>query len=407
MYQDFTGSTKAIEDGDLDTNEVLTKPIDAAVANGRAVHLLGLLSPGGVHSHEDHFIAMAELAARRGAQRIYVHAFLDGRDMPPQSALASIERANARLSELVGADNGFVASIIGRFFAMDRDNRWDRVAKAYEAIVQGKGSAAPTARDAVNDAYGLDENDEFITPTVLEGYTGVQDGDGIFCLNFRADRAREIMSALADPEFDAFDTGARPAWSAVMGMAEYSDAHGAFMTTMYPKPEIVNTLGAWVAQHGLRQFRLAETEKYPHVTFFLNGGEETPTTGEDRYMPKSPNVATYDLQPEMSCAEVTDRFVQAIKDRYDLIVVNYANPDMVGHTGDLDAAIAGVFDCVDTGGDLEEALLDQLGRDRLVLAPRRAGLVAKDDHRAVLGRAAVKVRGDAQAVLRLEFDGVR
>jgi len=342
----------AIEEGAFATHQPLLDFVETLKQTGGTAHVMGLVSDGGVHGHLTHMIAAVRALRAQGIP-VVIHALTDGRDVAPRSALGYFETLQAALP-----DGATIATVSGRYYAMDRDNRWDRVAKAYEAIVQGKGGAAPTARDAVNDAYGLDENDEFITPTVLEGYTGVQDGDGIFCLNFRADRAREIMSALADPEFDAFDTGARPAWSAVMGMAEYSDAHGAFMTTMYPKPEIVNTLGAWVAQHGLRQFRLAETEKYPHVTFFLNGGEETPTTGEDRYMPKSPNVATYDLQPEMSCAEVTERFVQAIKDRYDLIVVNYANPDMVGHTGDLDAAIA-ACEAVDTGlGRVLEALED-------------------------------------------------
>ena len=351
----------AIEEGAFATHQPLLDFAETLKQTGGTAHVMGLVSDGGVHGHLTHMIAAVRALRAQGIP-VVIHALTDGRDVAPRSALGYFETLQAALP-----DGARIATVSGRYYAMDRDNRWDRVAKAYEAIVQGKGSAAPTARGAVNDAYGLDENDEFITPTVLDRYTGVQDGDGIFCLNFRADRAREIMSALADPEFDAFDTGARPAWSAVMGMAEYSDAHGAFMTTMYPKPEIVNTLGAWVAQHGLRQFRLAETEKYPHVTFFLNGGEETPTTGEDRYMPKSPNVATYDLQPEMSCAEVTDRFVQAIKDRYDLIVVNYANPDMVGHTGDLDAAIA-ACEAVDTGiGRVLEAL-EEVGCAMIVTA---------------------------------------
>ena len=342
----------AIEEGAFAKHQPLIDFIATLKKTGGTAHLMGLVSDGGVHGHLTHMIVAVHAICDHGVP-VVIHALTDGRDVAPRSALGYFETLQAALP-----DGASIATVLGRYFAMDRDNRWDRVAKAYEAIVLGKGRAAPTASAAVTDAYGLEENDEFITPTVLHGYEGVQDGDGVFCLNFRADRAREIMSALAAPDFDAFDTGARPAWSAVMGMAEYSDAHMAFMTTMYPKPEIVNTLGAWVAQHGLRQFRLAETEKYPHVTFFLNGGAETPTIGEDRFMPKSPNVATYDLQPEMSCGEVTDHFVQAIKDRYDLIVVNYANPDMVGHTGDLDAAIA-ACEAVDTGlGRVLEALED-------------------------------------------------
>jgi 2,3-bisphosphoglycerate-independent phosphoglycerate mutase len=228
---------------------------------------------------------------------------------------------------------------------MDRDNRWERVARAYGAIAHGvRGEGVDLRADAdpmgvVQDAYVRGETDEFIPPTVLGDYAGIQDGDGLFCMNFRADRAREILAALGDPAFDAFDTGARPVLAARLGMVDYSKAHDLYMTAVFPKREIINTLGAWVAQKGLRQFRLAETEKYPHVTFFLNGGVEAPEPGEDRYMAPSPKVATYDLQPEMSAPEVADHLVAAIEGDYDLIVVNFANPDMVGHTGDLGAAV--------------------------------------------------------------------
>jgi 2,3-bisphosphoglycerate-independent phosphoglycerate mutase len=278
--------------------------------------------------------------------------------------LGFLETLEAELSSDVS-----VATVTGRYFAMDRDNRWDRVAKAYGAIVKAQGAAAETASAAVHAAYARGENDEFIQPTVIDGYVGAKDGDGLFCLNFRADRAREIMSAIGAPDFDAFDTGSQPEWAALMGMAEYSEAHSIYTSTMYPKPRIVNTLGAWVAQHGLRQFRLAETEKYPHVTFFLNGGEETAAAGEDRVMPKSPDVATYDLQPQMSCGEVTDHFVRAIEDGYDMIVVNYANPDMVGHTGDLDAAIA-ACEAVDAG----------LGRVLKALKSAGGAMIITADH---------------------------
>ncbi len=264
-----------------------------------------------------------------------IHALTDGRDVAPRSALGYFETLTAALPEGVK-----IVTVMGRYFAMDRDTRWDRVQRAFNAITNAGGLDDGSAKQAVDAAYARGEDDEFIQPTAIGDYAGAKDGDALFCLNFRADRAREIMAALGDPAFDGFQTGPRPEWSALMGMAPYSQAHAAYMTTMYHKPDLPNTLGAWVAQHGLRQFRLAETEKYPHVTFFLNGGEEAPATGEDRYMPKSPDVATYDLQPEMSCAEVTDHFVSAIEEGYDLIVVNYANPDMVGHTGDLDAAIA-------------------------------------------------------------------
>jgi len=260
-----------------------------------------------------------------------------------------------------------IGTLTGRYYTMDRDNRWERVAEAYEAMVQGKGLRAATAHAAVTAGYNRSETDEFITATVIGDYAGAQSGDGLFCLNFRADRAREILSAMADPAFTSFDVGQRSAWAACLGMVEYSEAHNAFMTTVFPAREIANTLGEWVAKHGKRQFRLAETEKYPHVTFFLNGGEEQAEAGEDRYMAPSPKVATYDLQPEMSCAEVTDHFVQAIHDGYDLIVVNYANPDMVGHTGDLKAAIA-ACEAVDKGLARVLAALEQAGGAMIVTA---------------------------------------
>jgi 2,3-bisphosphoglycerate-independent phosphoglycerate mutase len=340
----------AIEQGSFAKNPPLLEFSDKLKKTGGTAHLMGLVSDGGVHGHLSHMIAAVKALHESGIP-VVIHALTDGRDVAPRSAVSFFETLNGQLPKGVR-----IASVSGRYFAMDRDNRWDRVAKAYSAIVQGKGETAKTALDAVSAAYARDENDEFIQPTVIAGYEGAKDGDGLFCLNFRADRAREIMAAIGAPDFDAFNTGRRPEWAALMGMAEYSEAHSIYTSTMYPKPQIVNTLGAWVAQHGLRQFRLAETEKYPHVTFFLNGGEETPAAGEDRVMPKSPDVATYDLQPEMSCAEVTDQLVKAIGDGYDMIVVNYANPDMVGHTGDLNAAIA-ACEAVDKGlGRVLEAL---------------------------------------------------
>ncbi len=332
----------AIEEGSFANNARLRAFIGQMLETGGTAHLMGVVSDGGVHGHLNHMIAAAK-SLDDAKVPVVIHALTDGRDVAPRSALGFFETLEAALPTGVQ-----IATVTGRYYAMDRDNRWDRVAKAYAAIAFGDGIAEKTAKTAVESAYARDENDEFIAAAVLDGYGGIKDGDGLFCLNFRADRAREIMAAFGDPNFDAFDTGRRPKCAALMGMAAYSDAHSGYMTTVYPKPEIVNTLGAWVAQQGLRQFRLAETEKYPHVTFFLNGGAELPEAGEDRYMPKSPNVATYDLQPEMSCGEVTDHFVQAIEEGYDLIVVNYANPDMVGHTGDLQAGIA-ACEAVDAG----------------------------------------------------------
>ena len=332
----------AIEDGSFFENGALQDFIAALQDSGGVAHLMGVVSDGGVHGHLNHMIAATRAIAEAGVP-FALHAITDGRDVAPGSATGFVETLEESLPE--GAR---IASLIGRYYAMDRDNRWERVSRAYDAIVKGEGRQAETARDAIRAAEAEGESDEFFSPAVIADFDGVKDGDGVFCLNFRADRAREILSAIGAPDFDAFDVGPRPELAALLGMVDYSDAHSAFMTTMFPKAEIVNTLGAWVAKHGKKQFRLAETEKYPHVTFFLNGGEETPATGEDRFMPKSPKVATYDLQPEMSAAEVTERFVAAIEAGYDLIVTNYANPDMVGHTGDLNAAIA-ACEAVDQG----------------------------------------------------------
>jgi 2,3-bisphosphoglycerate-independent phosphoglycerate mutase len=332
----------AIETGTFRQNPALRDFIAALRASGGAAHLMGVVSDGGVHGHIRHLIEAARTITAAGVP-VWVHAITDGRDVPPSSAAAYM--ADLTRSLPIGAR---VATVIGRYWAMDRDNRWDRVERAYSAMVHASGEAAPDAMAAVTAAHARGETDEFVAPSVIGGYGGARDGDGVFCLNFRADRAREILSALGDPAFLGFDPGARPAWAAMLGMVDYSSAHDAYMTTAYPKQDIRNTLGEWVAAQGLRQFRLAETEKYPHVTFFLNGGREAPFAGEQRHMAPSPKVATYDLQPQMNAAEVTDHLVAAIREGFDLIVVNYANPDMVGHTGSLPAAIA-ACQAVDAG----------------------------------------------------------
>ncbi|ETX27680.1 2,3-bisphosphoglycerate-independent phosphoglycerate mutase [Roseivivax isoporae] len=321
----------AIEDGSFFENAAILDFADVVSAAGGRAHLFGVVSDGGVHGHIRHVLAAARMLAERGLE-VVVHAITDGRDVAPDSAPGFMAELLAGLP-----GRARVGTVIGRYYAMDRDTRWDRVRTAYDAIVSGEGAHADDAGAAVADAHAAGKMDEFIPATVIGDYAGLAPGDGLFCLNFRADRAREILAALGAPDFDGFDR-ARPQLSALLGMVEYSQAHAAYMTTAYPKREIVNTLGSWVARHGRRQFRLAETEKYPHVTFFLNGGREAPEDGEDRFMPKSPDVATYDLKPEMSAPEVTDKLVEAIGAGYDLIVVNYANPDMVGHTGDLEAA---------------------------------------------------------------------
>jgi 2,3-bisphosphoglycerate-independent phosphoglycerate mutase len=351
----------AIEQGSFGTAPPMRDFIAVLQASGGTAHLMGLVSAGGVHGHMSHMVAAAQALDAAGVP-VVVHALTDGRDVAPQSALADLDTLEAALP--AGAR---IVTLIGRYYAMDRDNRWARVRLAHDAIAQGRGIAAQTAQAAVQASYVAGVTDEFIVPCVIGNYAGARNGDGFFSLNFRADRAREIMASLAAPAFDGFARDACTDWVAVMGMAEYSSQHMAYMTAMYPKPAIVNTLGAWVAGQGLRQFRLAETEKYPHVTFFLNGGAEEPEVGEARAMPLSPNIATYDLQPEMSCAEVTDHLMQAIAAGYDLIVVNYANPDMVGHTGDLAAAIA-ACEAVDAGLGRALDALEQVGGAMIVTA---------------------------------------
>lgn len=351
----------AIENRSFFDNAAIVDFASTLRTSGGTTHVIGLVSDGGVHSHSSHVLAATKALTDKGVA-VAVHAITDGRDVAPASAADQVAAFDAALPQ-----GSAIVSVSGRYYAMDRDTRWERVAQAYRAMVLGDGVAQPDAVAGIQASYQDGVTDEFIAPFVVRGFEGIQDGDGVFFVNFRADRAREILSAIGDPDFDAFDTGPRPQLTACLGMVNYSEAHNGFMTTAYPKQEIVNTLGAWVASKGLRQFRLAETEKYPHVTFFLNGGEETPLAGEDRFMPKSPKVATYDLQPEMSSAEVTAQFVAAIEAGYDLIVTNYANPDMVGHTGDLAAAMAACAS-VDKGLGAVGAALERVGGTMIVTA---------------------------------------
>ena len=351
----------AVEDGSFAKNPAILDFAAKVKAKGGTAHLMGVVSNGGVHGHISHVIAACKALTALGVP-VALHAITDGRDVAPSSAADFMAQLTANLPE--GAR---IATVCGRYWAMDRDNRWDRVERAFAAMVRATGEVAPDAATAVIHSYAKGETDEFLAPTVIAGYRGAKDGDGIFCLNFRADRAREILAALGDPAFSAFATGHRPEWSTMLGMVEYSDLHNAYMGTAFPKRVLVNTLGEWVANHGLTQFRLAETEKYPHVTFFLNGGREQPYAGEDRAMPPSPKVATYDLQPEMSADQVSDHFVAAIEKGYDLIVVNYANPDMVGHTGSLPAAIK-ACEAVDRGLTRALAALEARGGAMIVTA---------------------------------------
>jgi 2,3-bisphosphoglycerate-independent phosphoglycerate mutase len=305
-------------------------------------HLIGIISDGGVHGHLNHLLATTTMLVELDIP-VVIHAITDGRDVSPSSAEGYFKtlQDNLPMSASVG-------TVIGRYYAFDRDNRWERVETAFAAIAQAKGPKANTPQEVIALAYADGKTDEFIPASVIGNYAGLKPEDGLFCLNFRADRAREILAALCQPDFIEFNSTPRVKLAAQLGMVCYSEAHDTYLTSAFPKRNIPNTLGAWVAKHNKTQFRLAETEKYPHVTFFMNGGLETPDTGEDRFMPASPKVATYDLQPEMSATAVTDQFVTAIAAGYDLIITNYANPDMVGHTGDLTAAIA-ACEAVDQG----------------------------------------------------------
>jgi len=367
VYQNLTRITKAIAEGTFQENEVLVRAIDKAIANGGAVHFTGLLSPGGVHSHEEHAFAAIKMAAARGAKKIFLHAVLDGRDMPPRSAKASLEKAQQVFSELA-LERAGVASVVGRYFAMDRDNRWDRVEKAYNAMAHGIGlHSAKNAVQALEQAYARDENDEFVGATCIEGVDGrVQDGDAIICFNFRPDRSREITRAFVESEFTNFDRKAPIQLADYVMMTEYAANIDA--SCAYPPSTISNDIGEYVSSLGKTQLRIAETEKYAHVTFFLNGGQEEEYPGEQRILVPSPDVATYDLQPEMNAPVVTDKLCAAIRSQaFDLIICNYANPDMVGHTGVFSAAVKAV-EAVDLAvGKVLEAL-SEVGGEALITA---------------------------------------
>ncbi len=344
VYQNFTRISKAIADGDFFANPALVKAVDGAVANNKAVHILGLLSPGGVHSHEEHILAMMEMAVKRGANRVYVHGFLDGRDTPPRSAESTLAAINAKFAQL---GVGRIASMIGRYYAMDRDNRWERIQQAYDLLTLGEAeNSATDAIAGLHMAYAQDKDDEFCPATVIvpEGKTAavIDDGDAVVFMNFRPDRAREITRALVQEDLDnSLVRKRRPAISHFVMLTEYASDINALCA--YPPQALSNTLGQYLADQGKIQLRIAETEKYAHVTFFFNGGVEQEFTGEQRILIPSPDVATYDLKPEMSAAEVTDKLVDAINSgTFDLIVCNYANGDMVGHTGKMDAAIKAV-----------------------------------------------------------------
>ena len=345
VMQDLPRIDAAAADGSLAASPVLGSLIAKLRASGGTCHLMGLASPGGVHSHQRHAAALARALSAAGVP-VALHAFTDGRDTAPRAAPEQLRALEGDVAALPGVR---IATVIGRYYAMDRDNRWERVSQAYAAMVDAEGERAPDAVSAVLAAHARDVNDEFVPATAIGDYAGMRDGDGLLCFNFRADRAREILSALLEPDFAGFPRARVPRFAAAAGLVEYSAALNTKMAALFPAQSMDDILGAVVSAAGLRQLRSAETEKYPHVTYFLNGGVETPFPGEERSMVPSPKVATYDLQPEMSAPELTEKAVEAIRSgRFDLVVLNFANPDMVGHTGSLPAAIRAV-ETVDTG----------------------------------------------------------
>lgn len=343
IYQELTRITKSIEDGDFFENPALCHAMEHAKKNGSAIHIMGLVSDGGVHSHINHLKALVTMAKKKGLSKVYIHAFLDGRDVPPRCACIYLDELNAHL-ENTGI--GRIETVQGRYYAMDRDKRWDRIKLAYDALTKGEGHKAKTAGDAVNTAYERGENDEFVVPTIVSDdahpFVPVADNDAIIMFNFRPDRARQITRCFADPAFDGFERELQPKNIAYTCMTQY-DATMPNVEIAYPPESYKNTLGEYLSSLNMKQLRIAETEKYAHVTFFFNGGVEAPNPGEDRELIPSPKVATYDLKPEMSAYEVTEKVLEKIaSDKYDVIILNFANADMVGHTGIMQAAISAV-----------------------------------------------------------------
>ncbi|MEJ0073980.1 MAG: 2,3-bisphosphoglycerate-independent phosphoglycerate mutase [Alphaproteobacteria bacterium] len=356
VMQELPRIDHAVESGELAKNPVLGTFIEKLKQSGGTCHLMGLVSPGGVHSHQNHAVALAKILSDAGVP-VAFHAFMDGRDTPPRAGAEYMAKLIADLPKPVR-----IATVSGRYYAMDRDNRWERVSKAYEAVVDGKGAPFADPAAAIAGAYKSNVTDEFIIPAVIGGYQGMRDNDGVLCFNFRADRVRELLAAILDPKFSGFQRPRTVKVAAAVGMAEYSEALNAFMQALFPSQPLSNILGEIVSRTGRTQLRMAETEKYPHVTYFLNGGREEKYPGEDRIMVPSPKVATYDLQPEMSAPELTDKAVAAIDSgKYDLIVLNFANPDMVGHTGSLPAAIKAVETVDISLGKIADAVLRQRG----------------------------------------------
>ena len=358
VYQELTRITKTINEDKLKDNEAIVKAMDNALAKGTSLHLMGLMSPGGVHSHMEHLYGILQLAKDKGLDKVYVHAFLDGRDVPPSSAKDYIQECVDKMAE-IGV--GKIATISGRYYAMDRDNRWERVVKAYSAMVYGKGVEAECPVQAVEDSYKNEVTDEFVLPVVVKGGETIKPDDSVIFFNFRPDRAREITRTFVDPDFDGFEreNGFFPL--TFVCMTQY-DATMPNVEVAFKPQSLNNTIGEYLSDKGMTQLRIAETEKYAHVTFFFNGGVEKQYEGEDRILVKSPAVATYDMKPEMSAYEVTEKLIPAIKSgKYDMIILNYANCDMVGHTGVFDAAVKAVEAVDDCVGQVVDAITEMGG----------------------------------------------
>jgi 2,3-bisphosphoglycerate-independent phosphoglycerate mutase len=368
VYQSFTEISKSIEDGSFFENAVLLSAINSANKDNHALHIIGLLGPGGVHSHDEHLLALLKLANLHDLKRVYIHACLDGRDTPPKSALGYMRNLQNQIDEI---GTGEVATVSGRYYAMDRDKRWDRIQTAYDTLTLGTGMSSQSPIEAIESAYTRGESDEFVKPTNIykEGSSPItiQSGDSVIFSNFRPDRARELTRAFVDKDFDGFNRTVVLRDLKFVTMTEY-DALMPNVEVAFPPEQLTNTLGAYISSLGLKQLRIAETEKYAHVTFFFNGGEEAPNPGEERVLVASPKIATYDLKPEMSAYEVTDKVLSAIdEDKFDLIILNFANCDMVGHTGIIDAAVKAVETVDRCIGKITSAILD-VGGQMLITA---------------------------------------
>lgn len=383
VYQELTRITKEISEGGFFQNQELNLAMDNAVLNNSALHLLGLLSDGGVHSHIDHLIALLRMAKDKGLSKVYIHCFLDGRDVPPRCAKEYVSKLESAIAEI---GLGKIATVSGRYYAMDRDKRWERVQLAYDAMTLGKGEKAQTASEAIDNAYARDENDEFVLPTVIgpkEEISVISDRDSVIMFNFRPDRAREITRALVDSKFDGFIREKEVTDLTYICLTQY-DSTMPNVSVAYPPEQLTNTFGQYISSLGLTQLRIAETEKYAHVTFFFNGGAEEPVELEDRILVDSPKVATYDLQPEMSAPLVTEKVVEAIRsEKYDSIILNFANPDMVGHTGKLDATVKAIETLDKLIGQIEEEILKVDGQILLTADHGNADVMIDEKGRIV------------------------